>query len=68
MNRTEEDRSKAKIDWIWKRMYFNLINEIDHIDNNGPVSDIIRTGFTRRAGRLNPAWDEGYHRIAHIVI
>ena len=54
----KEDRSKAKIDWIWKRMYFNLINEIDHIDNNGSVPDIIRTGFTKRAGRLNPAWDE----------
>ena len=54
----EEDRSKAKIVWIWKRMYFNLINEIDLIDNKGSVPAIIRTGFTRRVGRLNPAWDD----------
>ena len=47
---------KVKIDWIWKKLYFNLIREIDHIDNHGAIKGKIKTGITARIGRENPDW------------
>ena len=49
---------KDKINWIWKKVYFTLIKEIDLIDNTGPVQGEIKTGFSARVGRLNPDWED----------
>ena len=54
----EELEHLSKINWIWKKIYFILIREIDLIDNTGSVQGDIKTGFTTRVGRLNPDWGD----------
>ena len=56
----EKDKDMSKTEWIFKRLYNYLINEIDFIDNGGAPSSyqIIKTGFTQRISRLNPRWDQ----------
>ena len=56
------EKDIIKIDWIWKRIYFGLIKEIDAIDNGLqrqlPGSNLIKTGYSSKVGRLNPSWEE----------
>ena len=54
----KEKVDPAKIDWVWQKLYFNLIKEIDLIDNNGSPQGDVKTGFSARVGRLNPDWDD----------
>lgn len=47
---------------IYKKVYENLLEEIDGIDNGIPMTDEepkykIRTGLSARVGRLNPEWN-----------
>ena len=54
----EEGLDKVRVDWIWKKVYWNLLKEIDHIDNHGSVKgELVKTGISARIGQLNPAWD-----------
>lgn len=58
-----KETSNDIIDLIFQNIYYELIQEIDGIDNGIPMFNSkplykISTGISSRVGRLNPAWND----------
>ena len=52
------EQSELQLEWIFVRVYWNIINEIDWIDNHGSAKEFIKTGISSRIASLNPDWEE----------
>ncbi|RXK36769.1 hypothetical protein M231_05930 [Tremella mesenterica] len=57
------EESDPRVEIIWLRLYSELIESVDGIDNGvnvapGPLAYTVRTDLSSRVGRINPDWNE----------